>query len=768
MYPKLALIGSSKDISSYFSTVADKIKEKGYCAVPWSHRVKDDLAYYTDSKPFRFYLYENGFAPLRFYYEVHDFITTNDSAGMSCPEKWEQYLRFDHERNTSVVDGRNRQTWFLVRAAVQLSTPIEYHEFRASQNSHMMGSKFRTALVSAHDPLGKGFPEYQFNVGVIASMGWNSSGWAAPPTREDLQVASYFGYVKEHEHMHEALNFAHEALPAEPDGTFIAYTPSFNRLPAPASSANVKVVFFISTNPSGQRYIVGCYGFPRLGEFERKAQYPLYGRYGWGNVRSSLSDIIRFKNPLPVNDAVVRSQAYLAYSVKKGAYTELSRMASGFNYLHSNHVLNLLYDVFQLNPEDKKLGDLIQRIQPDFNNNPKKPSSCSMTIPNNLILYGPPGTGKTYHTTDLAMKIIGQDTGDHQKNQQLFRALKGEQIEFVTFHQNFSYEDFIQGLRPDTEQTNGQLSFRLRDGIFKRIADKALLNYRNATAEAGQPQLPEFGKAFEQFMAPLLQGSAKAIPVKMKAATYEITRVTDLVDGSIHFTKQSGGTAHTLSVRILKDLYEGKRTYRADGLGIYYTPLVAELQKGAKPAASATTREPLKNFVVVVDEINRANISRVFGELITLIEEDKRYGQANQMNVTLPSGESFTVPPNLYIIGTMNTADRSIALLDVALRRRFKFQGMYPDYHLIPEFGDTLRRINTAIKEKKKSSDLMIGHSFFIGKSKTHLKEIFNQEIIPLLNEYFNGNNAQIREVLAAGGIQVTEDENFQLVCTGN
>jgi 5-methylcytosine-specific restriction endonuclease McrBC GTP-binding regulatory subunit McrB len=138
------------------------------------------------------------------------------------------------------------------------------------------------------------------------------------------------------------------------------------------------------------------------------------------------------------------------------------------------------------------------------------------------------------------------------------------------------------------------------------------------------------------------------------------------------------------------------------------------------------------------------------------------------MPVRLPSGSYFTVPPNLHIIGTMNTADRSIALLDIALRRRFKFIGKYPDYELIQDFERVLRPINEQIKIRKKSADLMIGHSFFIGKGMEQLHDIFDQEIIPLLNEYFNGNNAQITEVLQAGGIRAKEDENFQLTCERN
>ncbi len=168
-----------------------------------------------------------------------------------------------------------------------------------------------------------------------------------------------------------------------------------------------------------------------------------------------------------------------------------------------------------------------------------------------------------------------------------------------------------------------------------------------------------------------------------------------------------------------------------------------------------------KNFVIIIDEINRANISRVFGELITLIESDKR----EKLKVTLPSGEIFSVPKDLYIIGTMNTADKSIALLDIALRRRFKFIGKYPDYSLIPNFKDYLKAINEEIKKRKNSPDFMIGHSYFINKDIRDFPEIFNNEIIPLLNEYFNNKTETIEEILKVANINYEIDEDsFQIV----
>ena len=157
--------------------------------------------------------------------------------------------------------------------------------------------------------------------------------------------------------------------------------------------------------------------------------------------------------------------------------------------------------------------------------------------------------------------------------------------------------------------------------------------------------------------------------------------------------------------------------------------------------------EENQNFVLILDEINRANISKVFGELITLLEEDKRIGGDNELSVTLPSGEDFSIPPNLYIIGTMNTADKSIALVDIALRRRFQLEALYPDPSVIDRFGKVANREKKQLMEKLnqkliepdgeffKGVDFQIGHAYFL-KNNT-LNDVVDQNIIPLLTEYF-------------------------------
>ena len=172
--------------------------------------------------------------------------------------------------------------------------------------------------------------------------------------------------------------------------------------------------------------------------------------------------------------------------------------------------------------------------------------------------------------------------------------------------------------------------------------------------------------------------------------------------------------------------------------------------------------------MLILDEINRANISKVFGELITLLEEDKRLGADNELTVMLPSGEVFGVPPNLYIIGTMNTADKSIALVDIALRRRFQFVPVYPNPEIIEKFGkkekDTkiqmMVDLNTELINSKgnhyKGVDFQIGHSYFL-KNNT-ISEVINENMIPLLTEYFRNDLEKVRNLLIDIGYQPDED----------
>ena len=296
----------------------------------------------------------------------------------------------------------------------------------------------------------------------------------------------------------------------------------------------------------------------------------------------------------------------------------------------------------------------------------------------NTILYGPPGTGKTWNTVNHAVAIIKNQPVetllDNEEREVIKKRFDDElandkgQIDMVTFHQNYSYEDFIEGIRPvlvdrqQTEENEGQedtsnLEYQLSDGIFKKIAKRAKKNQK-------------------------------------------------------------------------------------------------------------------QNYVLIIDEINRGNIAKIFGELITLIEPSKRLKMEDKATAILPySKKSFGVPNNLYIIGTMNTADRSIALLDTALRRRFDFIEIMPDPNH-PEISDDIEGVNCQkllekINERIRvlhDRDHQIGHTYFIGvKKMASLAKTFQNQIIPLLQEYFYDNWEKIDLVLNKNGFIKSSDVDKSL-----
>jgi len=312
----------------------------------------------------------------------------------------------------------------------------------------------------------------------------------------------------------------------------------------------------------------------------------------------------------------------------------------------------------------------------------------------NTILYGPPGTGKTFNTILRAARIVepkeieDKDNNeenyteeDYKKAQKIFNQYLGDRIEFITFHQNYSYEDFIQGLRPDIE--NGKnLTFVKKDGLFKRIATRALFEYYKVLKK--EEELPD---------------------------NLEYEKIKELLE---------------------KVDYEDLRNIE---------------------------NKNVPKYVIIIDEINRANISRVFGELITLIEDDKRSHGDIPLKTTLPSGDKFIVPSNLYIIGTMNTADKSIALVDIALRRRFEFVAMYPYYDILLDNNECekLKKINENIIDKK-GYDFQIGHSYFMGNES--LKDKMNKKVIPLLLEYFMNTETEVRDILKKCGFELVKQND--------
>ncbi|QDK80721.1 EVE domain-containing protein [Spirosoma sp. KCTC 42546] len=375
--------------------------------------------------------------------------------------------------------------------------------------------------------------------------------------------------------------------------------------------------------------------------------------------------------------------------------------------------------------------------------------------PKNIILYGPPGTGKTYETINLAVDIIdGKEKDDRKTTKARFDQLRKEgQIEFVTFHQNYTYEDFVMGLKPDV--TAGNLQFEQREGIFYKMAKLARANYEDSLPTRPKISLRAFEKAFNEYIKAVRAGNE----MDLKSSNGGKFRIADYQDKykALWIKVPERKTRQLISIITLGEMYRGIKSI--DEEGPYYEAIIKGIQE---LGSYDSTSEPieLKNYVLIIDEINRANMSRVFGELITLLEDDKRLGGDNELTVTLPSGELFSVPPNLYLIGTMNTADKSLALLDIALRRRFEFIYKKPEAHLLePDLEIMLNNLNRSIRAQHKSADFLIGHAYFIGKTQDQLNGVFNNRVIPLLMEYFNGNAKTVIGILDKAGVKAVQDE---------
>ena len=426
-------------------------------------------------------------------------------------------------------------------------------------------------------------------------------------------------------------------------------------------------------------------------------------------------------------------------------------------------VLKTLTDITKYKSDHLDYNKHYERLLGTMGHNNKIKKKEDMTFSLNTILYGPPGTGKTYNTVLRAAEIIeNRKIDSYDEALEIFKANLHDQIEFITFHQNYSYEDFIQGLRPDIENDK-ELTFERKDGVFKVISDRAL---KNITSSEQPPVAKKtFEETFNEFVNPLVEGEVEEIEVKMKKVSYFITAITNK---SIEFRKTSGGTEHTLSISTLRKMYDAESVLDIQGLSSYYSPLLDELLKIGRDSSGKKEIVQKKNYVIIIDEINRANISRVFGELITLIEPDKRSHGTIPLETRLPSGDPFIVPSNLFIIGTMNTADKSIALLDIALRRRFEFESMYPKYEIAgQEIYDVeiLQKINEQII-KSKGHDFQIGHAYFMGEN-NDLVQRMNKKVIPLLLEYYMNDEKEVKGILQSSGL-IIEENSWPLRITGD
>lgn len=416
------------------------------------------------------------------------------------------------------------------------------------------------------------------------------------------------------------------------------------------------------------------------------------------------------------------------------------------------------------------LEDIPEKVDLPSNSTDAKVKISKMKFPLNTILYGPPGTGKTYNTILRAAEIIeNRKIESYDEALKIFKTNLHDRIEFITFHQNYSYEDFIQGLRPDTKEETERLLFKKSDGIFKKIADRALKNYKESEKAPEEiSKEKSFREALDSFIDELNDNEG-VFKITDNCQVFEVEEDAFRYTGD-NWTRHSNGIRMKFNdliefyVNNVKSRKEIKLLENVSGLAkqhsTYYFGVYQEILKHIRNVKiNPREKKPKQNYVIVIDEINRANISRVFGELITLIEPDKRSHGAISLEARLPSGDLFVVPSNLYIIGTMNTADKSIALLDIALRRRFEFESMYPLYRIEgQEIYDVeiLEKINKQIV-KSKGHDFQIGHAYFMGDNK-NLIERMNKKVIPLLLEYYMNDEKEVKGILQLSGLKIIED----------
>ncbi len=374
----------------------------------------------------------------------------------------------------------------------------------------------------------------------------------------------------------------------------------------------------------------------------------------------------------------------------------------------------------------------------------------------NIILQGAPGTGKTYSTAALALSIMGIDynPNSHKDIMEKYKEMqKNKRIFFTTFHQSMDYEDFVEGLRP--EEIKGNISYYVKDGIFLNVCKAASEGV--VTESDNDVNIEEKINRYLQ----LTKGESNKRVVKNLKDKSEI----DVWWGGattfqVRSLKSPAADVTPVNIKLLIELATGRTSKeiveiekpeghkRVD----YMLSIIEAIKKENIDIQKKENNDV--PYILIIDEINRGNISKIFGELITLLENDKREGGNHPLTAILPySNEEFSVPSNLYIIGTMNTTDRSVGSIDYAIRRRFAFYTLKANKEAIESYyaninNDGVRQkaislfdaINTVVTTYAPSDidaeDLMIGHSYFMANSLENLKMKLEYEIIPLIREY--------------------------------
>ncbi|HEB9285047.1 AAA family ATPase [Campylobacter coli] len=553
--------------------------------------------------------------------------------------------------------------------------------------------------------------------------------------------------------------------------------------------------------------------FIRTDTQEYKASYGIYVYCG---IKRENGEII-----VCIGESEDKTINYLAKNKVDDYNTQFNKKT--YDYKNLNNDIDLIIDKIIENMqwfaklplnEIQDRNDLSKSNNKEIRNDGSEMSNKkeNKNLSLNQILYGPPGTGKTYHTIDKALEILGENLESRDEKKAKFdEYVKDGQIVFITFHQSYGYEEFVEGIKPKVDKK--ELEYEIQSGIFKKICEKALnnlnkeiknklkeLEINNKTNSVWKISLGEKIRkdteflqkyCFENNQIRIGWWDTEKITNNPSIDNFRSMKIGDLVCvfDTINTIKAVGVVKSKVKYSKNEEFEkeysfdsEEYQTYREvewilkdkiiDILKLNNKILdqktVYQLKNISVSNLIKTIKDNLKDkFIIIIDEINRGNISKIFGELITLIEPSKRIGADEELKVTLPySKKEFGVPKNVYILGTMNTADRSITSLDTALRRRFEFVEMMPDPSVLSDnykdvnLQELLKAINTRI-EYLLDREKTIGHAFFIGvENLEDLKKVFQNKIIPLLQEYFYNDYALINAVLNDNGILEKQDIN--------
>uniref|UniRef100_UPI00404769F9 McrB family protein n=1 Tax=Aliarcobacter sp. TaxID=2321116 RepID=UPI00404769F9 len=474
-------------------------------------------------------------------------------------------------------------------------------------------------------------------------------------------------------------------------------------------------------------------------------------------ISKPIQEIKYLTKVIDINKDTIKLKLIKKFNKLELSYEKL--LKNGFKEGSNNIILN----------NNEQLYKYITNI---LNNELSQKSENKNMKTKNIMLYGAPGVGKTHNYKRLITMI---EKGEPEKNifdtiyknettndfdNSIYEIIKNEKrIEFVTFHQSYSYEDFIEGFRP---QDNGNL--KLEDGIFKKLIDvysktfecnkdmeidyKDFIEYyKSKMIEKGKNKDGKYFFSNNHFIDSLEQESFKGF--------YEDNsegNSFDLYFTDIEYFLKNNITDPNEIYKYLQDEYisEDKILNEIKAESFAYESkdfpiLLEDMKKYLEEYNDVKINK--KNFYIVIDEINRGNISKIFGELITLIEEDKR----DDYEVTLPySKEKFKIPSNLYIIATMNSTDKSIATIDIALRRRFTFLKMKPKEELVKNenANKLMKELNNHISNTI-NEDYQLGHSYFMKiENDKDLEFVKKYKIQPLLEEYFYGDEKNYNKAI--------------------